>query len=103
MAYDSLIVLADPTRKAILELIAARPRSVADLTRGLPISQPAVSQHLKILREARLVRLEPRGARHIYHVDAAGLGQISAWLDRMWAAALHEFKAEADKQKEKKR
>lgn len=102
MASDrALTVLADPTRRRLFELVAASPRSVADLTRKLPISQPAVSQHLKVLKGARLVRAEPRGASNIYHVDPYGLGQIRAWLDRMWGDALEAFQQEINNGKEK--
>lgn len=99
MAYDfdGIAALADPTRRAVFELVGTRPRSVADLARALPVSQPAVSQHLKVLREARLVRAEPAGARTIYHIDPAGLGRMRAWLDRFWDGALENFKAEIDK------
>jgi DNA-binding transcriptional ArsR family regulator len=93
MTYDyrHIEALADPTRQQIFELVAARPRSVADLTRSLPVSQPAVSQHLKILREAGLVKAEPRGASNIYHIDPEGLGEMRAWLDSMWTDALSAF------------
>lgn len=105
MAYDyaALIALADPTRREIFQLVAEHPRSVADLTRALPVSQSAVSQHLKVLREARLVRAEPQGARNIYHLDPAGLGPMRAWLDRMWEAALDDFKRLVERDEEKKR
>lgn len=98
--HRAIVALADPTRRAIFELVAARPRSVAELTRALPVTQSAVSQHLKILREAQLVRSEPEGARNIYHLDPAGLGQMRAWLDRMWVAALDEFKKQVEKENE---
>lgn len=96
MAYDysGITALADPTRRKVFELVAERPRSVADLSRALPVSQPAVSQHLKVLREARLVRPEPRGASNIYHLDPHGVGQMRAWLDRMWGEALEAFRSE---------
>jgi DNA-binding transcriptional ArsR family regulator len=94
----SIVALADPTRRAIFELVAAHPRSVADLTRALPVTQSAVSQHLKVLREAQLVKAEPKGTRNIYRLDPAGLGLMRAWLDRIWAAALDEFKNEVEKE-----
>jgi DNA-binding transcriptional ArsR family regulator len=102
MVYDyaGMIALADPTRRKVFELVAERPRSVADLTRSLPVSQPAVSQHLKVLKDARLVRAEPRGASNIYHLDPHGLGQMRAWLDRMWADALDAFAREINESKE---
>ncbi|WP_269932707.1 ArsR/SmtB family transcription factor [Aminobacter sp. HY435] len=95
--YSQITALADPTRRTIFQQVAARPCSVAELTRGLPVSQSAVSQHLKVLKEAQLVRLEPRGARNIYHLDPAGLGRMRAWLDQFWGDALDEFKSQADR------
>ena len=89
-----MVALADHTRRTVFELVAARPRSVAELTRVLPVSQPAISQHLKILKEARLVRAEPRGASNVYHLDPHGLGQMRAWIDRMWGDALNAFQNE---------
>lgn len=101
-SFDGIAALADPTRRAVFELVAAKPRSVADLARALPVSQPAVSQHLKVLREAHLVRAEPAGARQIYHIDPAGLGHMRAWLDQFWDRALENFKSEIDKRAETK-
>ncbi len=93
MVYDTsaITALADPTRRRVFELVAGGPRSVAALVRELPVSQPAVSQHLKVLKAARLVRSEPRGASNIYHIDPAGLGEIRRWLDGLWEAALQGF------------
>ena len=104
MAYDyaSMAALADPTRRRVFELVARRPRSVADLSREMPVSQPAVSQHLKVLKTARLVRAEPKGASNIYHLDPKGLGEMRAWLDRMWGNALESFRDEVNALKEKK-
>lgn len=103
MAYDytGIVALADPTRRKVFELVAERPRSVADLSRALPVSQPAVSQHLKVLREARLVRPEARGASNVYHLDPHGLGRMRAWLDRMWGDALEAFRNEINDSREK--
>ena len=98
----AMAALADPTRRKIFELVAARPRSVADLTRALPVSQSAVSQHLKVLRDAKLVRPEARGASNIYRIDPAGLGQMRAWLDQQWGRALDEFKSDVEKQEKKR-
>ena len=94
MANDSLqlAALGDSTRRQIFELVAARPRSVAEITREVTISQSAVSQHLKVLRESRLVRAEPKGASNVYHIDPAGLGQMRAWLDRFWSSTLAAYK-----------
>jgi DNA-binding transcriptional ArsR family regulator len=87
-----LAALGDSTRRAIFELIAERPHSVAEITRQMTVSQSAVSQHLKVLRESRLVRAEPRGASNVYHIDPHGLGQMRAWLDRFWSKTLAAYK-----------
>jgi DNA-binding transcriptional ArsR family regulator len=99
MAYGNLtiIALADPTRLAVFELVIARPRSVAEITRSLPVSQSAVSQHLKVLRGANLVRVETLGTRNIYHLDPAGLRRMRTWLDGMWEASLAAFAEEIHK------
>src|SRR3954447_22129059 len=87
-----LASLGDPTRRAIFELIAEHPRSVAEITRQVSVSQSAVAQHLKVLRESRLVRSEPKGASNVYHIDPHGLGQMRAWLDRFWSKTLAAYK-----------
>lgn len=94
MTVDSaqLTALGDPTRRTIFELIGERPRSVAEITRQVPISQSAVSQHLKVLRDSRLVRAEPKGASNVYHIDPHGLGQMRTWLDRFWSKTLAAYK-----------
>lgn len=99
MTYDyaQIHALADPTRRTVFEHVVAKPCSVAEITRALPVSQSAVSQHLKVLKEARLVRAQAQGARNIYHIDPAGLGRLRAWLDQLWVEALDAFKLEADK------
>lgn len=89
---DQLTALGDPTRRAILELIAEQPRSVAEITRQVAVSQSAVSQHLKVLRDSRLVSAEPKGASNVYHIDPHGLGQVRAWLDRFWIKTLAGYK-----------
>ena len=83
--------LADPTRRAVFERLASGPRSVGELAQGLPVSRPAVSQHLKVLREAGLVDDRADGARRVYSIDPAGLGVVRAWLDRFWSVALEAF------------
>jgi len=93
---DTLAALADRTRREIFERLSAKQSSVADLARAMPISQPAVSQHLKVLREAGLVRGTPQGARVIYEIDLAGLGPLRTWLDRFWDAQLDAFKKAAE-------
>jgi len=92
----ALAALADPTRRAIWERLAAGESAVADLARALPVSQPAVSQHLKVLREAGLVAVEARGARNVYRIDPAGLGPLRAWLDRFWDDQLAAFREAAE-------
>jgi DNA-binding transcriptional ArsR family regulator len=89
--------LADPTRRAVFERLAEGPRAVGELAHGLPVSRPAVSQHLKVLKEAGLVSDRAEGARRVYQIDPAGLGQIRAWLDHYWEAALAAFKAEVER------
>lgn len=105
MAYDysQIAALADPTRRTIFERVAQRPCSVAEITRTLPVSQSAVSQHLKVLKEAQLVRMEPLGTRNIYHVDPAGLGRMRAWLDGFWSQTLAAYKATVDQPQEEQK
>lgn len=90
--------LAEPTRQAIVEHLAARPMAVGELAALLPVSRPAVSQHLKVLKEAKLVRDEAKGTRRIYSIDPAGLGRIRAWLDRFWDRALAQYAEAAEKE-----
>lgn len=96
-ADAAFTALADPTRRDLVERLARRPASVGDLARGLPISRPAVSQHLKVLKDAGLVRDTAAGTRRIYAIDPAGLGAVRQWLDRMWDDALAGFAAEVDR------
>lgn len=84
--------LGDPTRRAIFELIVERPRAVGELAQGLPVSRPAVSQHLRVLKEAGLVMDHADGTRRIYAVHAAGLAALRRDLDRFWTLALAAFK-----------
>jgi DNA-binding transcriptional ArsR family regulator len=98
MAYgNALEALADPTRREVFERLRAGPSSVGRLAAGMPVSRPAVSQHLKVLKEAGLVNDEQDGARRIYRIDPHGLGRLRAWLDQFWESALDAFKAEAEK------
>jgi DNA-binding transcriptional ArsR family regulator len=76
-------LLADPTRRAIFALLANGPRSVGDLAGGLPVSRPAVSQHLKALLDAGLVRVRPTGSRRVYQLDPGGVAALRAYLDRI--------------------
>ena len=93
----ALAAIADPTRRQVFERLADGPRSVGDLAQGLPVSRPAVSQHLKVLKAAGLVSDRAEGARRIYEIDPHGLGALRAWLDQFWGDALAAFKAEAEK------
>ena len=96
-AYGNVLTaLADPTRRAIYERLYDGPRAVGQLADGLPISRPAVSQHLKVLKEARLVVAQPVGARRLYHLNREGLGELRAYLDRFWDQALAAFAAAAE-------
>jgi DNA-binding transcriptional ArsR family regulator len=89
--------LADPTRREVFERLAHGPLAVGELARGLPVSRPAVSQHLKVLKDAGLVTDRPEGARRVYQIDPHGLGQIRAWLDQFWDTALDAFKAAVER------
>jgi DNA-binding transcriptional ArsR family regulator len=99
-AARTLTALADPTRRRIFERLAVRPRSVAELARGLPVSRPAVSQHLQVLKAAGLVADHAQGARRIYQIDPEGLGVLRAWLDRFWQRALAAYQAEVESNQE---
>ena len=93
---DGLAALADPTRRAIFERLACGPRAVGELARELPVSRPAVSQHLKVLRDAGLVSDRPAGNRRIYQVDPDGVAELRAYLDRFWNRAITAFKASVE-------
>jgi DNA-binding transcriptional ArsR family regulator len=93
MAYgNAWAVLADPTRRAVFERLRSGPASVGDIAAELPVSRPAVSQHLKALKSAGLVIDQPDGARRVYHIDPTGLGELRRWLDQFWDDALDAFK-----------
>jgi DNA-binding transcriptional ArsR family regulator len=89
--------LADPTRREIFERLASEPSAVGELANELPVSRPAVSQHLKVLKEAGLVVDRAIGTRRVYEIDPHGLGELRAWLDRFWGEALEAFKAEVER------
>src|SRR5215475_4702993 len=98
MAYgNALTALADPTRRAVFERLSEGPLSVGEIAAELPVSRPAVSQHLKVLKEAGLVRDEADGVRRLYEVDPRGLAELRSWLDRLWGDALDAFKAETER------
>jgi DNA-binding transcriptional ArsR family regulator len=95
-AYDGFAALSDPTRRAIFERLALAPSAVGELAAGLPVSRPAVSQHLKVLKAAGLVSDEAAGTRRIYRLDPDGVGAMRAYLDRFWSQSLAAFKAAAE-------
>ena len=97
MAYEAaLAALADPTRRKVFERLRSGPQPVSTIARGMPVSRPAVSQHLKVLKEAGLVADHPEGNRRVYYIDPHGLGALRSWLDRFWDQALAAFQAEAE-------
>jgi DNA-binding transcriptional ArsR family regulator len=97
MAYArALETLSDPTRRAVFERLRAGPLSVSEIAGALPVSRPAVSQHLKILKDAGLVRDEARGTARIYRIHAEGLRELRDWLDGFWDDALARFKDYAE-------
>jgi DNA-binding transcriptional ArsR family regulator len=93
---DGLSALADPTRRAIFERLVDGPLPVVDLARGFTVSRPAVSQHLRVLKEAGLVLDEPRGNRRLYRIDPSGVQGLRAYFDRFWDHALAAFQAAAE-------
>jgi DNA-binding transcriptional ArsR family regulator len=97
---DPLAALGDPTRRAIFERLAAGPASVGVLAVDMPVSRPAVSQHLKVLREAGLVMDRPAGNRRIYSLDPDGIGAVRAYFERFWTQALGAFKQAAEQRDE---
>jgi DNA-binding transcriptional ArsR family regulator len=98
MAYgNALSALADPTRRRVFERLRSGPKSVGAIARGMPVSRPAVSQHLKALKEAGLVGDRPEGTRRVYFIDPQGLGALRKWLDQFWDEALAAFQAEIEK------
>src|ERR1700757_1095978 len=100
MAYGNyakaLQCLSDPTRREVFERLRGGPRSVGALARGLPVSRPAVSQHLKALKGAGLVADRPEGTRRVYYIDPEGLGSLRRWLDQFWDEALAAFQTQVE-------
>ena len=98
MAYgNALAALADPTRRTVFERLRSGPHAVTEIARGMPVSRPAVSQHLKVLKEAGLVADRPEGTRRVYYIDPNGLGALRQWLDQFWDQALAAFQAEVER------
>ena len=92
ITYDqALAALADPTRRAILEQLRDGPRSVGELAEHMPVSRPAVSQHLGVLRRARLVSVERQGTRHVFRADPEGLAVLKSYLEDYWGDVLKKF------------
>lgn len=95
--------LGDPTRRTIFERLAQRPRAVGELAGELPVSRPAVSQHLRVLKDAGLVRERAEGARRVYRVDPDGVRALRSYFDRFWDQALADFAAEAERTERSRR
>ncbi len=93
---EQLLAIADPTRRRILERLAREPSPVGRLASHFPVSRPAVSQHLRVLKDAGLVTETAQGTRRIYRVDPRGIAAMRDWLDQHWSRALESFKAFAD-------
>ena len=100
---DRIGALGDPTRRAIFELVAARARPVGEIAAHVPVTRPAVSQHLKVLKEAGLVTDRPVGTRRIYQVDPAGLAELRAYFERFWTTTLAAFKDAVERPTEEER
>src|SRR5271154_301806 len=98
MAYEmAFAALADPTRRRVFEELRRGPRSVGKIAARMPVSRPAVSQHLAVLKQAGLVGDKPEGTRRVYYIDPKGLLALRIWLDRFWGGALLAFQAEAER------
>jgi DNA-binding transcriptional ArsR family regulator len=100
LSASGFVALGDPTRRLIFERLARRPLSVGKLAAGLDVTRPAVSQHLKVLKEAGLVTDEKDGTRRVYRVDPRGVEAMRSYLDRFWDRAMAAFKAAAEEEKE---
>jgi DNA-binding transcriptional ArsR family regulator len=97
------MALADPTRRRVFEALRSGAKPVGRIAAGMPVSRPAVSQHLRVLREAGLVREEQDGTRRLYSIDPKGLGPLRRWLDQFWDEALDAFRAEVESSQPKPR
>jgi DNA-binding transcriptional ArsR family regulator len=94
---EAIAALADPTRRAVFERLRGGPRPVVEIARGLPVSRPAVSQHLRVLKEAGLVRERRAGTRNFYCVNGDGLAELREYFEEYWDDALTAFKQAAEK------
>ena len=101
--YDNAFnALGDPTRRAIFEKLRDRPLAVVDIADGLPVSRPAVSQHLKVLKDAKLINIRSRGTKNIYEINREGIIAMRNYLDQFWDEALANFKALAEQTEQDK-
>lgn len=99
MAYQAaFLALADPTRRHVFEQLRHGPKPVGVIAAQMPVSRPAVSQHLAVLKKAGLVADRPEGTRRVYYIDPHGLASIRIWLDQFWGDALTAFKSEIEKE-----
>jgi DNA-binding transcriptional ArsR family regulator len=105
MSYPvgTLAAIANETRAQILQRLEGGEKTVGELAEGLPVSRPAISQHLRVLEQAKLVTEEYRGTRHVYRLDLNGFAGIRSWVDRFWTNALASFAAEVERQKQEPR
>jgi len=104
MTYQAaFLALADPTRRQVFEQLRHGPKPVGIIAAQMPVSRPAVSQHLGVLKKAGLVADRAEGTRRVYYIDPQGLAAIRVWLDQFWEDALTAFKTELEKEKEKKK
>jgi DNA-binding transcriptional ArsR family regulator len=104
MAYEkAFAALADPSRRRVFERLRAGPLSVGAVAKGMPVSRPAVSQHLKVLKQAGLVTDHAQGTRRVYSIDPQGLAAVRSWLDQFWDGALAAFQAEAERKPKTKK
>ena len=97
---DGMTALGDPTRRAVFELLADGPRAVGEIALQLPVTRPAVSQHLKVLKEAGLVVDRPDGTKRLYQLNPEGIDTLRAYLDRFWSRALTSFKQRVEQQED---
>ena len=98
MAYDmTFSALGDATRRQVFEAVASQPQAVGELASKLPVSRPAVSQHLKVLSDAGLVTCHAKGTRRIYAVRPEGLAELRSWLDRYWTDVMNSFADEVNR------
>jgi DNA-binding transcriptional ArsR family regulator len=100
---EAMNALGDPTRRRIFDRLSQGPKAVGELALGLPVSRPAVSQHLRVLKEAGLVTERPEGTRRVYRVDPSGVIALRAYFEAFWDRALADFQAEAEEMERSKR